>query len=80
MLQNQFLKRVFALAEHSGGVGQQKRHSAPIGRLLDHVAGGPGCGVDDRAPCAGNTVEKCRFSDIGAADQNDGWELFGGHV
>ena len=80
MLENQFLKGVFALPEHSGRVGQQKRHSTPMRGLLNDIAGGAGRRVDDRAPCAGNAVEKCRFSDIGAADENNRGELFGGHL
>ena len=40
----------------------------------------PAVGFDDGAAGAGYAVEKCRFPDIRATDQNDGGELFGGHV
>ena len=32
MLEHLLLKRILALAEHAGRVGQQKRHVAPVGR------------------------------------------------
>ena len=80
VLEHLLLKRIFALAEHAGRVGQQERNVAPVGGLLDDIAGRAGRRVDDGAAGAGNAVEKCRFPDIRAADEDDGGELFGGHV
>jgi len=74
------LQRVLALPEHPGGIGQEKRHVPPIGRVLNDIAGRPRSRVHDRAACAGYAVEKCRFPDIRAPDEDDGGELFGGHV
>ena len=75
VLQHLLLQRILALAEHAGRVGQQKRDVAPVGRLLDDIAGRAGRRVDDGPPGAGNAVEKCRFPDIRATDQDDGGEL-----
>ena len=80
MLEHLLLKRIFALAEHAGGIGQQERHVAPVGRLLDDIAGRAGRRVHDGPARACYAVEKCRFPDIRAADQDDGGELLGSHV
>ena len=80
VLEHLLLQRILALAEHAGRVGQQERHVPPVGRLLDDIAGRPGRRVDDGPARAGYAVEKCRFPDIRAADEDDCGELFGSHV
>ncbi len=80
VLEHLLLERILALAEHAGRVGQQKRHVAPVGGLLDDIAGRSGRRVHDGPAGAGDAVEKCRFPDIRATDEDDGGELFGSHV
>ena len=80
MLEHLLLKRILTLAEHTGCVGQQERDVAPVGGLLDDIAGRTGRRVHNGPARACYAVEKCRFPDIRATDQNDGGELFGSHV
>ncbi len=80
VLQHLLLKRILALAEHAGRVGQQKRNVLPVGGVLDDIAGRPGRRIHDCPPGAGYTVKKCRFPDIRAPDEDDCGELFRSHV
>jgi hypothetical protein len=71
-LEHELVQRILAGAEHAAGVDHLERHAAPLGRMRDHVARGPGNRRDDRAPRPRDAVEQRRLADVGASDEDDG--------
>src|SRR5262245_54033343 len=71
MLKHQLVQRVFACAKHSARIGEGKRNPLPGCGLLNDIARRARHGPHNCPPFADNTVEECRFSDVGATDEDD---------